>query len=307
MVAAVKASRQSEPRILILEPDRETRAMLFRSAVRGWTSASVQTIDSDLVTALAEPDKLKGFDVVLAGCDFSHDGSSRNPTLAATRAVAADPSNPPLILLTDGGSEYTAVQAIKAGAFDCIPRSLLGREQVITAVQQALVSYRPTGVGEEVTGALRFFGYDIRRCLSKHRNVSVHIAFSAERGEEVVLKVLHRGRGSLSLDRYFARFVNEFKLLYDIEDPAVAEIYDFRVTRQYCFIAMEHFPLGHLGRRLKRRLEPRVALGSPRRSRQRYRSFMPRASCTETSSPAISCCATTARRRSSISASPRPR
>lgn len=234
--------------------------MLLRSAVKGWKAASVQTLGSDLSSALADPAKLKTFDVVLAGCDFSRDGSSQNPTLAAIRALAADPGNPPVILLTDGGSEYTAVQAIKAGAFDCIPKNLLGKEQIIAAVQKALISYRPSGAGEASTASLRLFGYDIRRCLSHHRNVSVHVAFSAERGEEVVLKVLHRGRGSLSRDENFARFVSEFKLLYDIDDPAVAEIYDFRVTSQYCYIAMEYFPLGHLGRKLTHPLKPNVAL-----------------------------------------------
>jgi serine/threonine protein kinase len=75
-----------------------------------------------------------------------------------------------------------------------------------------------------------------------------------------VLKVLHRGRGSLSRDASFERLVTEFKLLYDIADRAVAEIYDFRVTSQYCYIAMEYFPLGHLGTQLDGALSPSDAL-----------------------------------------------
>src|SRR5690606_36560386 len=55
-------------------------------------------------------------------------------------------------------------------------------------------------------------------------------------------------------DANFQRFVDEFKMLYDIDDPVVPEIYDFRVTSQYCYIAMEFFPLGHLGGRLNARL-----------------------------------------------------
>jgi serine/threonine protein kinase len=75
-----------------------------------------------------------------------------------------------------------------------------------------------------------------------------------------VLKVLHRGRGSLSRDRNFERFVDEFKLLYDINDTAVPEIYDFRVTSQYCYIAMEYFALGHLGGKLTQPLPVTEAL-----------------------------------------------
>ena len=107
---------------------------------------------------------------------------------------------------------------------------------------------------------MRLFGYDMRRCLATHDSVSVHVAFSAERSKEVVLKVLHRGRGALSRDESFERLVTEFKLLYDIEDHAVAEIYDFRVTSQYCYIAMEYFPLGHLGTQLDSPLSPAEAL-----------------------------------------------
>jgi serine/threonine protein kinase len=88
----------------------------------------------------------------------------------------------------------------------------------------------------------------------------VHVAFSAERSKEVVLKVLHRGRGALSRDENYERLVGEFKLLYDIGDRSVAEIYDFRVTSQYCYIAMEYFPVGHLGTQLDSALAPDEAL-----------------------------------------------
>jgi serine/threonine-protein kinase PpkA len=167
-----------------------------------------------------------------------------------------------VILLTSKGSEYTAVQAIKSGAFDYVPKDLLGREQILSAVQRAMLHRKgaPGNRDGKVAGVVRLFGYDMRRCLATHDSVSVHVAFSAERGKEVVLKVLHRGRGALSRDGHFERLVAEFKLLYDIDDRAVAEIYDFRVTSQYCYIAMEYFPLGHLGTQLETPLAPDEAL-----------------------------------------------
>ena len=249
------------PRILILEPDNKVRSTLLRYAVKGWQGAAVQSTSGTLSDALADPERLKSFDVLLVGCDFSKDGTAENPTLQALRAVAADPGNPAVILLTAKGSEYTAVQAIKSGAFDYVPKALLGREQVLSAVQRAMLHRKGLlGTrGGTVTGVVRLFGYDMRRCLATRDSVSVHVAFSAERGKEVVLKVLHRGRGALSRDASFERLVTEFKLLYDIEDHAVAEIYDFRVTSQYCYIAMEYFPLGHLGTQLDAALAPAEA------------------------------------------------
>jgi serine/threonine protein kinase len=248
----VKPLTDNAPRILILEPDSKVRSTLLRYAVKGWQGAAVQSTSQTLADALGDPARLKSFDVLLVGCDFSKDGTAESPTLQALRAVAADPANPAVILLTSKGSEYTAVQAIKSGAFDYVPKALLGREQVLSAVQRAMLHRKgaPAARDGSVTGVVRLFGYDMRRCLATRDSVSVHVAFSAERSKEVVLKVLHRGRGALSRDKNFEQLVAEFKLLYDIDDRAVAEIYDFRVTSQYCYIAMEYFPAGHLGTRL---------------------------------------------------------
>jgi len=258
----VETSADNAPRILILEPDSKARSSLLRYAVKGWQGAAVQSTSGTLAEALSDLERLKTFDVLLVGCDFSDDGTAENPTLQAIRAVAAEPRNPAIILLTSKGSEYTAVQAIKSGAFDYIPKTLLGREQVLSAVQRAMLHRKGLlGTrGGTVTGVVRLFGYDMRRCLATRDSVSVHVAFSAERAKEVVLKVLHRGRGSLSRDAIYERLVTEFKLLFDINDHAVAEIYDFRVTSQYCYIAMEYFPLGHLGTQLYSELPPHEAL-----------------------------------------------
>ncbi len=259
---AVEPFADNAPRILILEPDNKVRSTLLRYAVKGWQGAAVQSTSGTLTDALGDPERLKSFVVLLVGCDFSKDGTAANPTLQALRAMAADPANPAVILLTTKGSEYTAVQAIKSGAFDYVPKTLLGREQVLSAVQRAMLHRK--GLlghrGSAVTGVVRLFGYDMRRCLATRDSVSVHVAFSAERSKEVVLKVLHRGRGSLARDASFERLVTEFKLLYDIADRAVAEIYDFRVTSQYCYIAMEYFPLGHLGTQLDDTLSPLEAM-----------------------------------------------
>jgi serine/threonine protein kinase len=232
----------NEPRILIVEPDAKDRSALLRFVVKGFAGSSVQSTSGTLDDVLGEHSRLQTFDVLLVGCDFAKDGTADNPTLRALRAIAADPNNPAVILLTTKGSEYSAVQAIKAGAFDYLPKALLGREQVLGAVQRALLTRKgPVGRRDGgVAGMVRLF--------------------SAERGKEVVLKVLHRGRGSLSRDDNFDRLVSEFKLLFDIADRAVAEIYDFRVTSQYSYIAMEYFPLGHLGTQLTQALAPALAL-----------------------------------------------
>jgi serine/threonine protein kinase len=256
----VSAPANNAPRILILEADRKIGAQLLRFAVKGWSGASVQSIAASLENVALDSERFRSFDVVLAGCDFRRDGSAQSPALKALRALTADPDMPPIILLTESGSEYSAAQAIKAGAFDYLPKKLFSREQVVAAVERALAARTPYVGGDTPQGALRLFGYDIRRCLSSNENSSIHTAYSAELGKEVVIKTLNRGRGSLSRDARFDRFIDEFKILHDIDDPAVAEIYDFRVTSRYCYIAMEYFEKGHLGGVLRDALPPADAL-----------------------------------------------
>jgi hypothetical protein len=108
----VEPLSDSAPRILILESDGKIRSTLLRFAVKGWQGAAVQSTSGHLEDVVNDGERLRSFDVLLAGCDFSKDGSAENPTLRALRAIAADPSNPAVILLTSKGSEYTAVQAI---------------------------------------------------------------------------------------------------------------------------------------------------------------------------------------------------
>ena len=256
----MSAPSNNAPRILILEADRKIGAQLLRIAVKGWKGASVQSIAASLENVALDSERFRSFDVVLAGCDFRRDGSAQSPALKALRALTADPDMPPIILLTESGSEYSAAQAIKAGAFDYLPKKLFSREQVVAAVERALAARTPFAGGDSPQGALRLFGYDIRRCLSSNENSSIHTAYSAEQGKEVVIKTLNRGRGSLSRDAQFDRFIDEFKILHDIDDPAVAEIYDFRVTSRYCYIAMEYFEKGHLGGVLRDALAPAEAL-----------------------------------------------
>lgn len=260
MPGIVSPANDNAPRILIVESDRKVAGRLLQFVVRGWPAASVRSIKSVLERAVSDHERIRSFDVVLAGCDFAVDGSTDNPTLRALREISTDPDMPPVILLTENGSEFSAVQAILAGAFDYLPKSLFGGEQVTSAVRRALISRQPFHAGSSDHHLPQLFGYDLKRCLAASENASVHTAFSAEQRKDVVIKVLNRGRGALSRDSQFARFVDEFKMLHDIDDPAVAEFYDFRVTPGYCYIAMEYFEQGHLGTRLKEALPAQEAL-----------------------------------------------
>ena len=84
----MEPSADNAPRILILEPDNKVRSSLLRYAVKGWQGAAVSSTSGTLTDALGDPERLKSFDVLLVGCDFSTDGTAENATLQAIRAVA---------------------------------------------------------------------------------------------------------------------------------------------------------------------------------------------------------------------------
>ena len=233
-------------RILIIEPDRKFCANLRAYAVTGWKSAAVQSVGSSFEAVAEDRERINAFDVVIAACSFARDGSSSHPALRALRALRGDRDAPAVILLAEHGSEYLAVQALRAGAFDYLVKRHASRDLIVNSIGAALQS-RGLTTDRNREADIELFGYEISNRLAINDNVSVHVAFSAERNEDVVIKVLHRGGGSLARDVHFERFVDEFKILFDIDDPAVAAIYDFRVTNQYCYIAMEYFRQGHLG------------------------------------------------------------
>lgn len=249
------------PRLLILAADEATRTELRNYAVRSWPQASVQTQSLGLPETLQDPAKLQRFDVVIVNCDFAEEAKNQYPTLQALRAATANPRTPPLIVRAEHGSEAIAVQAIKFGAADYIPRRSLNRRYFASAVGRLLPALSGNSGDGKESQALDLFGYALKRRIAANGSIAIYVAFSAERGQDVVLKLLHRARGSLARDAEFEQLAEEFKRSFDIADRAVGEIYDFRVTSQNCYIAMEYFPFGSLAAKLAKPLAPAAALG----------------------------------------------
>ena len=143
MVRIVDASTHISPRILILEADSQSRSMLRDLVVKGLRDVSVQANNLTLADAVSDADRIKSFDVLVVGCDFGPDGTAKDPIFQALRSLSIDPESPAIVLLPEGGSEYTAVQAIKAGAYEYVPKKLMGRDQVISSIQRALHERQP--------------------------------------------------------------------------------------------------------------------------------------------------------------------
>jgi serine/threonine-protein kinase PpkA len=110
------------------------------------------------------------------------------------------------------------------------------------------------------TGAAHLLieGYRLQRKIGEGGIASVFLAQPTEGGAPQVLKILRLDTTD-ALDG-LQRFMQEYALLAQIDHPNVARIFkqDFSVGSAY--IAMEYFPLGDLRARMRRPLDPGIAL-----------------------------------------------
>jgi two-component system nitrogen regulation response regulator GlnG len=178
------------PTILVVDDDASVCWALERALQKaGW---SVQ-VAADAATARR---KLKlGIDVVLT--DVRMPGESGLDLLATLRAERADL---PVIVMTAHGTMETAVEAVRRGAFDYLPKPL-DLDRTLAALRRALgevplaASVRPaTGFDEDgIIGSAPAM-QDVFRRLAAAAGNDVEVLFSGPSGsgKEALARALHR-------------------------------------------------------------------------------------------------------------------
>ena len=178
------------PTILVVDDDASVCWALERALQKaGW---SVQ-VAADAATARR---KLKlGIDVVLT--DVRMPGESGLDLLATLRAERADL---PVIVMTAHGTMETAVEAVRRGAFDYLPKPL-DLDRTLAALRRALgevplaASVRPaTGFDEDgIIGSAPAMQEVFRRLAAAAGN-DVEVLFSGPpgSGKEALARALHR-------------------------------------------------------------------------------------------------------------------
>ncbi|MBA3593637.1 MAG: protein kinase [Polaromonas sp.] len=132
------------------------------------------------------------------------------------------------------------------------------RQNQLLARAAAKVTQPSSSAGQQYAGHLLIEGYRLLRKIGEGGVASVFLAQPSHGHEPQVLKVLRLNSAQGMAD--LQRFMQEFALLAQIDHPNVARIFrqDFCVGNAY--IAMEYFPLGDLRSRMRRALDPGVAL-----------------------------------------------
>lgn len=246
--------------ILIIDDHAEYRELLAHHITTKWPDAVVIHHDPMERGAFDRTFKGKGVDVVLLDYNLGPGFDKANENgLAWLREFRARPGFPPVIFLTGEGDELLAVQAIKAGAADYIPKSKLTNKFLITAIKEAVRSRRRAmALAKSVGGdpalygsvPIQIRGFEVIREISNRGWSWVYLAHSEKLNEDVVLKVLRQVGDSSDGSSALERFIQEYEVISKIEHPNVVRIFGHGIADDHAYIAMEYFSEGNLKQRL---------------------------------------------------------
>jgi DNA-binding response OmpR family regulator len=213
------------------------------------------------------------FDAVFAVLSFEPDATAAS--FAWLDRIKGVPGSRPLVVVAEEGDELSAVQSIRRGAIDYLPRKLINNELLDAAVANCLEERRPAAPlpfasparvrgDPSLLGALKvprdlIPRYLLLDTLGESQRATVYLAQSAALNRNVALKV---SRVSENEDPQFAR---EFEAVGAIHHQSVVDIYDYGVHEGREFIAMEYFPCGDLKARLQNPISENEALDYLRR------------------------------------------
>jgi DNA-binding response OmpR family regulator len=244
------------PRLLIVDAERELRLWLRHHVEILWPDATVLEMEpAQLEHAHAGADTPHDFDLILLGVLCGEASEFPGAGLEPLRRLMRVKDVAPVVLIASGGNELSAVQAMRLGAADYLPRRLLNAQRLATALRLGL---RHRQRSQQATSRatrrplealqLTLPQYSMVRRLGESARAVVYLAHSAALGRYVALKVSKpTATGDAEDCREFAR---EYAAISAVQDASVVEIYDYGYHAGREFIAMEYFPCGDLKARL---------------------------------------------------------
>jgi ActR/RegA family two-component response regulator/predicted Ser/Thr protein kinase len=202
----------------------------------------------------------RGIDILFAVLPFDGDAAA---SLSCIDRLQNIPDIPPLVVIAEGGDELSAVQSMRRGAVDYLPRKLItaelldasithGLEKASQAAPSSVASASPPGAhGDTALPTILKLPRDLipryvlLDTLGESARATVYLANSAALNRHVALKV------SRVVESGEALFSREYETVGGIRHPSVVDIYDYGMHDGREFIAMEYFPCGDLKARLQ--------------------------------------------------------
>lgn len=260
-------------RILIVDPDASYCTWVQHHLSIAWPTALTTRADPAELQRLVDSSALGQFDLVLLGTSFGTDpDAADSPGLEWLRRLREQAELPPVIVLADDGNELAAVRALRLGAADYLPKSLVTTGRLLVAMRLALrvqeygrrprhdvpaaapVLHPPA----EVPVSHVIPRYAILRRLGESDKAVVYLAYSEELECQVALKVSRRNHGEGTDARQF--FAREYAAIAALDHPSIVDIYDYGTYGGHEYLAMEYFPCGDLKARLQQGISPDQSL-----------------------------------------------
>ena len=204
--------------------------------------------------------KLKDYAAAIAIVDLSLAKTGGQPLaiIGELRAIARGLA---VTVLGRGGHERSAIDALRAGAIDYWPLHTVNVPELVTMLRTQLVGSKHAVPAAPEEGPPVIAGYRPIKELCRSARATLYLAYSDEVGDAVALKVHgHRVVDSLSeVER--ERFMRECRLLSQMNHRSIADVYDFGITPECHWLALEYFPCGSLKARLAHPLTEAEAVG----------------------------------------------
>jgi eukaryotic-like serine/threonine-protein kinase len=246
------------PRILLVIEERELRDWLRHHLDILWPDATVEdTLPVQFEGALRDM-ALREIDLIVLSATCGDGGADPDTSLDLLRAAQAARNCPPIVVIATGGNELSAVEAMRSGAVDYLPRTLLNAQRLANALRGALRTQRravPSSVRavkmarHSVDPAyIDLPQYSLLHKLGESTRAAVYLAYSSTLGRNVALKI---SKPQLESNEDCQEFAREYAAISALQDPAVVDIYDYGFHDGREFIAMEYFPCGDLKMRLQ--------------------------------------------------------
>lgn len=186
------------------------------------------------------------------------------------------PGFPPTIVLTAAGDEYIAVKSIKLGAADYINKVDIKPKRIAEMVNKAAEFSKKSTVDKEkeINEATQIIekvhkqddvpdtgvdtGYKLVRLIGKGAMSKAYLAERVSDKLTLVLKVLDLTH--IHKPKLVQRFIQEARLIAELNSPFVVKIYEHGLTEEYGYIAMEFFSRGDLKQRAEFGLQHETAI-----------------------------------------------
>ena len=272
-------------RILVIDRDPKYREWLRLHLGILYPEAAVNTLAPEELDAGKRGEQCRCHDTLILGADFGSGPDEPRPEgLRLLGRLRAGEGVPPVIVLAERGDELAAVQAIREGAADYLPKRLLKPLRLKAALDEVLsvaerrdieqsvsvpavdqtarnvavsepaphpapeAPSQPASVSPPLTPERpRIADYTITRKIGESEKAVVYLAESDRLAAEIALKVSkvpRDGRARQALER-------EYQAILAVHDPAVVRIFDHGIEGGYEYLAMEYFPLGDLKTRMQ--------------------------------------------------------